>query len=300
MSAREPVFLEVEQLLTMRQFVGLESLSLDAAARILATMTERTLEAGTRLSEGGKPLDAAWFLREGEIAIGDPARASHVATRDPIGLLELLAESPQGLEITCVTEVVVFEIRGEELTALLADDFDGLVGAMRSISGAILSLSEMEPSFAEPPSHRGEVPMSFVDRLLFLRGLSAFTIAGAETTAELALAMKEKVVDGLVATKGAYLEDMFVVVDGMLRYGTGEVGPGNVFGAYHGFGEAALTHDLVATAGTRVLALPVEVLLDLAEDDVFLAVSWLRGLAARLLEVLPDDHGAALLEARRG
>lgn len=299
MASHEPVFLDVDQLLAMRQFVGLESLSLDAAARILATMTERALPAGTRLSEGGAPLAAAWFLREGELEIGGPRGPSRVSTRDPIGLLELLAESPGGLEITCVTDVVVFEIRGEELTALLADDFDGLVGAMRSISAAILELSEMEPPFASTPAPPGPTPLGYVDRLLFLREIATFGSAGAETGAELALAMTERTLQGVVATAGTFVGDVVVVVEGALRYGEGTVSPGNVFGALHGFGEVALRHDLVADTGTRVLTLPVEALLDLAEDDVLLAVGWLRGLAARLLEILPEDHGAALLEARR-
>jgi CRP-like cAMP-binding protein len=299
----DPKIIDPQHLLGMRRFAGMADVDLNDAAKLLATATERSLAAGAQLSALGAPLTTAWFIVEGELRFGDGKREQRAGPYEAVGFLELFGEIADGLEVECVTDAVVLEIERSHLLALLADDFDGLVELLRSFSAAILQVSpfEQSPMRARPPA--GPSPLSFVERLVFLHELSAFAEAGVGTVAELALQVSDTDVSGTLLCAGSALDQMFFVVRGALRYGDADVAAGSSFGALHAIGEIPLAHDLVAERGATVIACEVAVVLDMLEDDLPLALTWLRGLAARVVELSAEAIGfqdIATLASDRG
>jgi len=286
MSSGDRNSVAAQQLLGMRQFVGLEGLGLDDAAKMLGVMTERSLPAGTRLAQRGTPLNAAWFIVEGQLEIGAGKSVRRAGEREPVGLLEALADLPEGIDVTCVGPATVLELPKASLVALLRQDFDALAGAMRSTAAAILQLSDSEPISVRAVNPLGPAPLSFAERLLFLTDLSTFTSGGAETVAEIAFAMSDVAMNGVVLRAGEASDCLYIVMTGALHYRRLTISAGNVFGALHGIGEIPVAADLTAEPGTRVLACRVETILDLLEDDLPLALAWLRGFAALLSQLI--------------
>jgi CRP-like cAMP-binding protein len=284
----DPLLLDPQQLLEVRRLAGMSEVDLDDAAKLLAISTERALPAGTTLSKRGEPLSAGWFVLEGELIVRDSARQRLAKVHEAVGFVELLAESADGLEVSCQNDAVVLEIPRASLTALIADDFEGLLGVIRAFSLEILRAEPFDqpPTRAEPP--KGDPPLSFVDRLLFLHELSTFAEAGVDTVAELAWQVSEAAVSGVLHRAGSAVDRIYMVVRGALRYGTASVPAGSAFGALHVLAETPLAEDLVAEPGTSVIACDIGTVLDMLEDDLPLALMWLRGIAARLVELTAE------------
>jgi CRP-like cAMP-binding protein len=223
------------------------------------------------------------------------------------GIVEMIAASPDGLDIVCLSDAVVLELEKADFLAFCSENFEMLAELLRTFSARVLLLSPFEGvgesavTTAEGASGsafaaRKNRESGFVDRLLLLHRIEALRPFGAETISDLAVALKEKQVSPPTETAcltraGQPLDSLFVVLSGSLELAGARVrvNPGSVFGLLHSVSEAPLAFDLIAHPNTRVLTCRREVLSDLLEDNIAFTLAWLRRLAERILE-LSEAH----------
>lgn len=281
-----------QRLFALRTFAGFEDIDLSDAAMILGAMTERSLPAGTRLSKNGTPVTAAWFVVEGELAVKDVAGRRIVRAGETLAMLELLSGTSDGLDIQSTTEAIVLELERSHFMGLLNANFEMLSDVMRALSRAIINLSPLEPGTKGDFGEHKSRDLDFVERFVLLHALSPFGAVGAETMAELAEALEERSVSGTIESGGALIQHIYLVLDGHLSYGPVDLPPGSGFGALHAIAETPLLHDVVAAEGTRVFVWTLDTIMEALDDDIPLALTWLRGMAARV-------HGLATTPAAR-
>ncbi len=274
--------INTQRLLALRTFAGFEDLDLTDAALILGAMNERTLPTGSELSKSGIPVAAAWFVVEGELAVQDVAGRRLVRAGETVGMLELLSGTNDGLEIESTSDAIVLELERSHFMAMLNANFEMLANAMRSLSRAILMLSPLEPGPKSKIEPRDVPAFNFVDSLLLLHELSPFGAVGAETMAELAASLSEQTLSGIVEPRGQLTEHIYLVLKGELSYGTVKMPAGSGFGALHSLAEIPLAQDLTAAEGTHVFVWTLNTIMDALEDDIPFALTWLRGMAARV------------------
>lgn len=280
----DAIVVDADRILALRTFLGMEDLAIAEAVQLLGMMTERRWPAGSVLATRGAPLPAAWFVLEGELRLGGAperrARAHEIA-----GILELLGDTPDGLDVVTATEVVALEVGRDDLFAQLALDFEMVRGVIQTLSANLIKVApdvdRTEPLVVPPASGQ---PLDFATRLRFARGLGSFPPSAIATLADVATAFEETTAEGVLLPAGATVDRIWIVVEGELRAGNTRFVPGSMFGRLPAFAEAALAHDVVAAPGTRLLGLPMATVLDLYEDDATGALFAVRVLAAHLAD----------------
>lgn len=280
-----PVLVDADRILALRTFLGLEDLAISEAVQLLGMMTERRVPAGTVLAKRGASVPAAWFVLEGELRIGHAGGERRVGAHEIAGILELLGDTPDGLDVVTATDVVALEVGRDDLVAQLAVDFEMVRGVLQQLSANLLmvapDIDRTEPLVPAPAPGK---PLDFAMRLRFARGLGSFPPSAIATLADVAEAFEEETAEGTVLPAGATVDRIWIVVEGELHAGEARFVPGSMFGRLPAIAEAALAHDVVAAPGTRLLGLPMATVLDLYEDDATGALFAIRVLAAHLAD----------------
>lgn len=292
--------LNVVRLLGMRRFPGLDQVEIDDLAKLLAATTERVVRKNTTLAKRGAPLGSAYFIIEGALRIREGrggSTAERILGANTIaGIVEMISENEEGLDIECVSDAVVLELERADFLAFCADNFEMLAELLRTFSERVLRLSPFEGTNALHSSARSARglphldPAKYVDRLRLLSRIEALKPFGTETISDLAVALKEERVspptqERCLMRAGHAIDSLYVVLSGGLQLGSVRVEPGNVFGLLHAVSESPLAFDLVARPNTRVLTCRREILSDLLEDNLAFTLAWLRELAERILEL---------------
>ena len=280
-----PVLVDADRILALRTFLGLEDLAISEAVQLLGMMTERRVPAGTVLAKRGASVPAAWFVLEGELRIGHAGGERRVGAHEIAGILELLGDTPDGLDVVTATDVVALEVGRDDLVAQLAVDFEMVRGVLQQLSANLLmvapDIDRTEPLVPAPAPGK---PLDFAMRLRFARGLGSFPPSAIATLADVAEAFEEETAEGTVLPAGATVDRIWIVVEGELHAGEARFVPGSMFGRLPAIAEAALAHDVVAAPGTRLLGLPMATVLDLYEDDATGALFAIRVLAEHLAD----------------
>ena len=131
--------------------------------------------------------------------------------------------------------------------------------------------------------------MEVIERVFLLQRVEVFSDTPSHHLARIALLAKEVEADaGAMLLRGTEKADaMYVVIDGELRgewpgRATRPVGPGEAVGALAILDDAPIGLDVRVVRKSRLLRLTRRDLRDLLHDHPDLAVSLLRGTAARL------------------
>jgi len=151
----------------------------------------------------------------------------------------------------------------------------------------------------------GTEAMEVIERVFLLQRVEVFSDTPSHHLARIALLAKEVEADaGALLLRGTEKADaLYVVIDGELRgerpgRSTRSVGPGEAVGALAILDDAPIGLDVRVVRKSRLLRLTRRDLRDLLHDHPDLAVSLLRGMAARLRwlveltvrDVVPDLH----------
>lgn len=281
----EAVVVDAERILALRTFLGMEDLAIAEAVQILGMMTERRWPAGTVLASRGVPLPAAWFVLEGELRVGAASSARRVGAHEIAGILELLADTPEGVDVVTVTDVVALQIGGDDLFAQLALDFEMVRGVLQQLSTNLLAVApdvDRTEALVLPPAP-GDA-LGFATRLRLACGLGCFPPSSVATLADAAAAFEEIAPEGTLLPAGTVVDRIWIIVEGELLAGDARYPAGAMFGRLPAIAEAPLAGDVVAAPGTRLLGIPMATVLDLYEDDTRCALFAVRVLAAHLVE----------------
>jgi CRP-like cAMP-binding protein len=154
----------------------------------------------------------------------------------------------------------------------------------------------------------GADPMEVIERVFLLQRVEVFSDTPSHHLARIALLAKEVEADaGAMLLRGTEKADaMYVVIDGELRgewpgRTTRAVGSGEAVGALAILDDAPIGLDVRVVRKSRLLRLTRRDLRDLLHDHPDLAVSLLRGTAARLRwlvelavhDGIPDPHSVS-------
>jgi len=193
-----------------------------------------------------------------------------------------------------------------------APDYDSL-GVSRGRADVIATLRRDEdPWVAQCAAYAdtggGADPMEVIERVFLLQRVEVFSDTPSHHLARIALLAKEVEADaGAMLLRGTEKADaMYVVIDGELRgewpgRTTRAVGSGEAVGALAILDDAPIGLDVRVVRKSRLLRLTRRDLRDLLHDHPDLAVSLLRGTAARLRwlvelavhDGIPDPHSVS-------
>ena len=285
MRPTEALRLRADRLFGLHRVLQMTSVSLEDATRLLSAMTERTYASGAVLALRGRPLDAAFFVLDGEVA-ATSARGAVVQARanDNAGFVELLSEDPDGLDIRCVADATVLEIEKSDFLRMAAEDFGMMETIQRAFASSLVRAIPFGRTIHRSVPTWTTCPVGYVERMLFLRELSALYDSGIATLAELAQMGTETTIDGgVLLPAGQTLDGLYLVTSGTLAHGDTELVPGDTFGWLQSMAREPLSDDLVATGAASVLVFSLEAMLELLEEDVPFALASMRRLAQEIL-----------------
>jgi hypothetical protein len=187
---------------------------------------------------------------------------------------------------------------------------DYSVGASRDRADVIATLRRDEDTWVAQCATYvdiggGTEAMEVIERVFLLQRVEVFSDTPSHHLARIALLAKEVEADaGALLLRGTEKADaLYVVIDGELRgerpgRSTRSVGSGEAVGALAILDDAPIGMDVRVVRKSRLLRLTRRDLRDLLHDHPDLAVSLLRGMAARLRwlvelavhDVVPDPH----------
>lgn len=269
----------------------------------------------TLLVEGG-PVDAARFLVEGRVHLERGGVVfGHGEAGTSLGEVGMIARAPASLTATAETDVLVLELDTETCVDLLEDHFGILRHFLRVICGRIIDDWQRLPPGTPPlitqaPLQRlGNLrDLDLVDRIFHLRQFSTFSRAGISALAELSRSLTEIHLEPGVPlwSEGESARHVILVLAGEAQ-GRGrngfqvEAGPGAALGAIEALAGRDRWYDARVTSTLVALTSDIEVLFDVFEDNLDMALGfltaigrWYLALGDQLAPPDPDGSGRAL------
>ncbi len=300
----------IERLIYLKTLPGLRGLTTSDLALIARHVRERHFRKGSILLREGEPVDSFYIVVEGEVRIGPPECAGRrVGPRESVGLLELLAGWPGGLEALAVTDALALELDADALSEVCEERFSIFQQILRNLSHDAMLFQKRLPDgtlrmFGDDPEEFPEHRLDLVERLIALRRTTPFVHASLDALAELSRLLSEVRLDqgDTLWIEGQPADYLVLVLAGRVRCripSTGSsflAGPGIPLGIHAAVCGLPHWHD--AAAETRTLGLRIEMaqVLDILEDHFEMAMDLLRAIAFRVLEGLlrlDDCRGVA-------
>lgn len=300
MRAPEALRLRADRLFGLHRVLRMTGFSLEDATRWLSAMSERSYRRGASLASRGKPPDTAFLILDGELAVSSArAPASTAKAGESAGIVELLAEEPDGLDVRCVVDATVLEIEKADFLRMAAEDFGMMEAIQRAFASTLVRsvpfAQTIHPSTPTWASH----PVGYIERMLFLRELSALYDSGIATLAELAeMGEETRLVDGVLVRAGETLDGLYVVAHGTVTHGETRLAAGDTFGWLQSMARQPLACELRTLGDASVLRFPLEAMLELLEEDVPFALASMRRLAQEILTTTASDGHRVLRYAR--
>lgn len=278
------------------------------AAWLADAMDDAYLDAGATLFRAGDPADYVYFIVRGEVELRDEdGRTWRFGERALLGALDAVLERRLTKTAVARTEVHALVLRAEDWFDQLEDNFEyartavlGMAAALhedRLALGGSAGFPEAGPS--PPPPGR---PLSLVERMMALRGVSAFKRAGIQALTELAGAAEElRLEPGEVLFRpGSFRDLCFVVARGVVRLERetprvlARFGAPSLVGGVFAIGPGDEHYTATAETAAVVLKLREEDFFDVMELHFDLTRSVLADLARerdRLLQDIASEDG---------
>ena len=293
-----------ERLIYLRSIPVAATLPMPVLRLIAAALTARTYPAGALLMKQGEPIDSLQFLIQGKVALARNGRSlGHLSPPQSLGFLGILARADGTYDATAEVETETLELEAEPLYELFEEHFSLLHASLRYAAERLCSdMQELPAEALAIPfdEHVGAVPdrpLDLVERIFFLRRVSAFSKASLSALAVVA----EQLVEVRVAASGEALwrpgdrsEHALMIVDGVVECATADgqkrfrYGPGTAVGGVEALANKPRWYG-VTTAGPLVaLRGRTDDLLDVFEDHYPMAMDFVAMLASGIIA----PHGA--------
>lgn len=287
----------LERVLLLRTFAPFVDLAPSHLAAMAEMAEDRFYPAGAEIQPEGVPVRHVHYLLSGEVEIrrrGQVVRT--LGERSVIGGLDALARVQSASQVVARSDVTAFSFSQEDQRDVFEDDFEVLIGIMRSVARGYLEARRaaggdggFRPDDESAPMPRA--PLGLVDKLAFLRRTGPYNEARLEAVAELARESPEvRIAAGeRLWRAGDPSGSSLVIVAGVVA-GAADGGrqrfrfsTGSIVGGLDSL--AAVPRWFDAEALTEVAAIQVSygVLLDLLEDHTEMAMDLLRVLASGVL-----------------
>jgi CRP-like cAMP-binding protein len=293
-----------ERLIRLRTVPVLSALPSADLALLARSLRFRTFEKGEALLREDERPRSFWLLGNGTVTMQRLGRTiGTVRAPGGVGFLSMLARSAGGTSAIAETLVEAYEVRMDAIEDIFEDHFPVLLSTMRFVSERMFAeLRKRPPPPFVPPTDPldhlvGDAPLGVVERIFLLRRTRAFANANVNSLATVARRMEEiRVPGGTVLWRtGERAEHTYFLVKGMAQTVWDEgrsrqrVGPGYVVGGAETLTGNKRWNDLVADEPMVVLRADREMMLDLFEDDLELASSFLSVMATTLVKMWDEN-----------
>ncbi len=301
MLAEDRVVGSVERLFHLRKAPIVGALRPELLAVLAEASRPRVFRKGERLLVEGEPVGAAQFLVEGRVHLQRGERViGHGEPGTALGEIGLVAAAPALLTATAETDALTLELHTDTCQDLIEDHFGILRHYLREVCSRIIDdwprLPAGTPRFlrtrAEPPVPAPIRDLDLVERIFLLRQFNLFDRASINALAELARSMSEVhlEVGARLWSEGEAARHVVVVVAGEAegRSRTGfrlQAGPGWPLGALESIATRPRWYDAQVSRRLTALTTEIEVLFDVLEDNLDLAVSILAAMSRWALQL---------------
>jgi CRP-like cAMP-binding protein len=273
---------------------------------------ERFLPKGSVVHREGEPVGAVHVVVDGALgAWRGGRRLARIAAGEAVGGYGIFSRDPIGSQIVAEEDTQALELDADALIEVLEDRFSIVHHLLRELSRHVMDLimrHRLDPALglSAPAPFDGQAgELDLVDRLFFLRRQEIFRRTSLNSLVALARALTQvRFQAGTVLwDEGDPAGGIFLLVEGHVRArsearGLGfRPGPGFPLGALEAMAERARFYEAVAETPLVALHTSTEVLLDVFEDSVDIALEYLgvlSRLAIRFLEAVgePGDGAA--------
>lgn len=281
---------------------------------IAVCLRERSFAPGDYLMREGEPFDAMHFLIEGKLSlVRNGIQIGSLTPPQSIGFMSILARGDGQYDARVLEPIETLSLDAEVVLELLEDHPPLFHATLSYLSERLfyemLDLPEerLGLPFEEPPEKIGR-EMDLVEKILFLRTLSALKKANVNSVAAMALQQKE-----VRLPKGTRLWEIGEVADRTLFVVRGKIDCQTEDGRRFVYGHATAVGGVEAFANkprwysaetaTDVIALEgqADAALDLMDDNFPLGMEFIRYFANALVGMLEAKaaRGVDPLAARR-
>ncbi len=303
-----------ERLIYLRSIPVAATLPMPVLRLIAAALTARTYPAGAHLMKQGEPIEALHFLIQGKVALSRNGRSlGDLAPPQSLGFLGILARADGTYDATAAVDTETLELEAEPLYELFEEHFALLHASLRYAAERLCSdMQELPAEALAIPfdEHVGPVPdrpLDLVERIFFLRRVTAFSRASLSALAVVA----EQLVEVRTGAAGEVLwrpgdrsEHALMIVAGAVECATADgqkrfrYGPGTAVGGIEALAGRPRWYG-VTTAGPLVaLRGRTDDLLDVFEDHYPMAMDFVAMLASGIIALM--ERKAALGEQALG
>lgn len=278
-------------------------------------MRERTFKAGSVILREGEPPVAAYSLVSGDVEVSRRGQVlGRVGAGATVGFGGIISRDALGLGAIAATDVHALELDGETLVDIFDDHFPFLLEVIKESSRRHLDFIRRMKELPEQltPIHREPFPfdrMDLVERLIFLRTPGGpFERSSVDALAEVAQTATYRPIEPGMAlwTEGDPSGTVCIVTKGTIACASRrnneavsfQAIPGVAIGALESIAGQPRWHDAMAESRVEMLELEVDVIIDVFEDNIDMAVdylAWVSGNALKLIETT-FGPGAELLD----
>lgn len=285
--------IDARHLITLRAAPEFAALDADVIAALAQIFEEKLYPRGSRLARAGAPVAAASFILEGRVSMDRPHHL--VVDHGPIGLPELLARDPAGLDARAETDVRALSAPAAALHDLLEENFNFLSGALEGLARGNLALAQLatDDRWLQPPVEHPATstdrPLRLAERIIWLNAVLYFADSRVEAVAEIARVSTEvRHAAGTPLWKNGDDSGTFwLILSGEVEcrgaFGTARARAGNALGGLESMARVPHWYDATTATPIRALVTARDAVLDVIEDQVDLGVDLVRFLAARFV-----------------
>ena len=288
----------LERVLYLKAIPAFRGLNNDALAALAEAARERFHPRGSLLFDESTPIASIHHILDGRVRVtrgGTEVTTAGPGT--PLGALAVLARVPMAFRGTAELDTISLEIDSEALMEVCDDHFSVVLNLLRYIARWIVDIERREGPQGPPPTSQdarrrlADGELDLVERIFYLRRFPVFSEASINALAELSRGLTEVrfgpgvplwssgdaapyallVVEGSVDC---------VIPDGARRF---QAGPGWGVGTMESIAELPRWHDATTTGSVVALHGAMEGLIDVFEDNVEMAMSFLALLSRGIL-----------------
>jgi CRP-like cAMP-binding protein len=296
----------LEAALHLKSLEALRELPRDELAVLAQQSRERHFARGTALFRSGEPVGGSHLIVDGKVrATGSEHGDTVLGPGEVLGLLTLLSRSEQGLDAVAAADTVTLEIDGDDLADVFEDHFDILHNQLKSLSRRMLAERGRMPdgTYLAPAEGLTSPPggdLDLIQRLIFMRrNLRRENIDGLVQVARQAREV-QYAAGARLWSRGDSSGFSCVLVRGTVRCALDDegrhfrCGPGYPLGNLESLAGEPRWYDAVSETPLVTLRVETDVMIDILEDHFEMAIGYLAGLAAGIIQAREQGRGLAV------
>jgi CRP-like cAMP-binding protein len=298
-----PRFVDItERMIYLRAIPVATMLPAPVLKVIAEALRERAYSPGALLMRQGEPIDALQFLIEGKVALTrNDKPLGHLQPPQSLGFLGIIARADGTYHATAEVETHTLELPAETLLELMEDHFSIVHATLRYAAERLwadlqeLPAEAMGFPFVESDRPIPDRRLDMVERIFFLRKLSAFAHANVNALAVMSEQLEEIRIQepGVVLWRpGDPPDHVLMLVKGTVACATEDgakrfrYGPGTAVGGVEAVADKPRWYSVTTEGPIVALKGRTDHMFDLFEDNFPMAMDFIATLSSALIGMM--------------